>query len=209
MKKFVVLAIAVALLMALPVATAFAAPSGKGPAAIESEVVLSATVVKDKGNTNTLTVFVGNESASFTIANNANGIYKVGGYEIYVGTYGNTKISDLYVVSAPAVNVVVDYRVEVVRNYLGVADYSVNLERTNVNAITVEVVESWEKITTTYAVYANGDEEIFSVETKDYTKSVSGEFIAPNGSSNLTYSVAEYVVRVQIRGNSIVDYELM
>jgi hypothetical protein len=67
----------------------------------------SAVVKKLKGSTNELTITVkqthvdGSETpvtATFAIKNNAAGIYKVGDYQVYVETKGNTQVRSIYLV---------------------------------------------------------------------------------------------------------------
>ncbi|MCL2675719.1 MAG: hypothetical protein FWE84_03925 [Firmicutes bacterium] len=68
---------------------------------------VSASVVKDKGNTNTLTITVVETweilgrveiSKVFTIANNAIGTYQVENYRVYVDTKGNVQVRECYFV---------------------------------------------------------------------------------------------------------------
>jgi hypothetical protein len=72
----------------------------------------SASVIKDKGNTNSLTITItdpyfdflaGEMSApfveSFTIANNAAGTYIVGNFNVYVDTKGNDQIRACYIIT--------------------------------------------------------------------------------------------------------------
>lgn len=78
---------------------------GSNPFVIAAEP--SASVEKLQGNQNTLTVTVSETicgvdilpvSESFNINNNSEGAFEVGGYSVYVKTYGNTKISDCCIV---------------------------------------------------------------------------------------------------------------
>ncbi|WP_187398901.1 hypothetical protein, partial [Micromonospora sp. WP24] len=67
----------------------------------------SAVVKKLKGNQNELTITVqqthvnGSKSpvtATFTIHNNASGVYRVGDYQVYVETKGNTQVRKIRIV---------------------------------------------------------------------------------------------------------------
>lgn len=74
---------------------------------------VDAFVIKDKGNTNTLTITVTKPSfdyptnviketplsETFTINNNAAGTYVVGGYNVFVDTKGNDQIRACYIVT--------------------------------------------------------------------------------------------------------------
>jgi len=74
---------------------------------VVADALATAYVNQTSGNTNQLFVDViefyndGNSflfKDVFTIANNASGVYTVGGYKVFVGTTGNTKISGIYLV---------------------------------------------------------------------------------------------------------------
>jgi len=88
------------------------------PAAADSKIpadpkfkldfTVSASVEKQNGNTNKLYIALKDskgivvESGTFEIKNNADGVYTLkNGYKVYVGTYGNTKISGCFVIEKP------------------------------------------------------------------------------------------------------------
>jgi len=68
---------------------------------VESNATVGAIVLKENGNTNTLIITVNDVSQNFTIDNNSDGVFEIDGYEVYVKTYGNDKISDLFIVKDP------------------------------------------------------------------------------------------------------------
>ena len=113
------------IVLALAMVTVFtmgaAAPVSQAPAGTQTALVgyiagngkvatPTASVTKQNGNKNLLTVTVTERYTSidrevvsteqFSIDNNAAGTYKVGNYNVYVDTKGNTQIRDCYIVSS-------------------------------------------------------------------------------------------------------------
>jgi len=90
-------------------AIVFVQPFGISEAAIEN-AISSAYVRVIPGNTNELTITVAELlsngmtnfiSETYTIRNNAEGNYSVGGYEVFIDTKGNDQIRQNYIVSYP------------------------------------------------------------------------------------------------------------
>jgi hypothetical protein len=100
----IMMVFAVLFSFALPV-SASAAPLPAGIVAAETDATAEAFVTKTNGNSNLLTIIINDNSTAyeetFVIANNADGLYEVGGFTVYVGTYGNTKISACVIVDIP------------------------------------------------------------------------------------------------------------
>ena len=198
MKKALSIALITVLVLAFSV-PALAAPAGKGPAGIESDAVLEAEVVKDKGKTNTLYLTVNGVTEEFIIENNAKGLYEVDGYVVFVGTYGNIKICDLYVVSEPEV----EEDPYIIR--ITVIDASVSLDVTvtpgNTNIYIFTIVETIE------ILWSNGDTEL------DYITSIEPIVLSSNYEGEV--EVLCYTVFMDIAGNGsnikippyIVDFE--
>ena len=110
MKKQVLFIVLAALLFATFTgysATAFAKENNKIPPAAANTygARVSASVDKLNGNKNNLNISVftkdGVISAKISINNNASGTYAVGGYQVYVATYGNVKIEHCFITYAP------------------------------------------------------------------------------------------------------------
>jgi len=209
MKKLLTCALVLALIFVLAV-PAMAAPVDKGPAGIDCDVALTAAVVKDKGNTNTLTITVDGVPYTFTIANNAKAVYKCGGYGIFVGTFGNTKIAELYVVSEPEVeeDYIVDYRTEEFDDKVG-ANAAASAVKGSDNILTVTVTEDWEKTITTIAIWASGNETVEDVEVEVYQKVISDSITIDNGTYTATYNICGYDVFVRVQGNDLIEYYLV
>ena len=111
---------ALALIMMLPITfgggSSISTQAAASPAAISTYntkgkvVTPTASVEKQSGNKNLLTVTVTETYPSidwnvvstekFSIDNNAAGTYKVGSYNVYVDTKGNTQIRDCYIASS-------------------------------------------------------------------------------------------------------------
>jgi hypothetical protein len=73
---------------------------------IEADIIAEAVITKIPGNTNILKIIVRDKNLTyaegeFIINNNSDDIYYVGGYSVFVSTYGNDKINKCYIVSAP------------------------------------------------------------------------------------------------------------
>ena len=75
------------------------------------DVALNAYVTKLNGNKNDLTITVTETyeydnaiaiTKTFSIRNNAEGVYNVGGYDIFADTKGNDQIRALYIVKSKA-----------------------------------------------------------------------------------------------------------
>ncbi len=105
MKKVVSLILVALLVFALSV-PAFAARPVEENSLVSAQP--SASVVKEKGNKNTLTVTVletyangetKEVSATFVIHNNAADTYAVGSYNVFVDTKGNVKVIDCHIVT--------------------------------------------------------------------------------------------------------------
>jgi len=184
MKKILSFALITVLVLALSV-PAIAAPAGKGPDGIESDAVLAAEVVKDKGNTNTLYLTVNGVTEVFKIENNAKGLFEIAGYVIFVGTYGNTKICNLYVVSEPEV----EEDPYIVSITVTDASVSLNIIVTpgNTNNYSFTIVE------TIKTEWSNGDTQL------DYIPSYETLTLSSNFTGEV--EVLGYPVRMEIAGN--------
>ena len=216
MKKVLFFALVLVMVFAISMSV-YAAPADKGPTAIDVPgVALDAYVVKDKGNTNTLYITVGDVTETFVIANNAKAVYEVDGYGVFVGTYGNVKISELYFVSAPEVeeDCIVGYRTEekIEIEKVSVAAIYEKIKpkgAPNYNILTIIATEEGTLTTTTFAIWSSGLETIFDIAIADYQNIILNDFTVDNGTFADTYSVGDYAVYVRIQGNAVASFYLI
>ena len=112
-KRLFAFILSVSMIVALlPPMPAMAAQNAPDEISVINTTV-SASVNQLKGNNNELTITIndiyGKHVKTFIINNNAAGIYKVGDYEIFVDTKGNTQIRDCYIVSYNPTTGDIDY----------------------------------------------------------------------------------------------------
>ncbi|NLV85387.1 MAG: hypothetical protein GXY60_12555 [Spirochaetales bacterium] len=202
MKKFLSLAMMLVLVLSLTFS------------ALAAEPTLDARVEKGTGNTNSLYITVnGTEYGPITINNNADGVYEVGGYKVFVATQGNVK-TDIYVVyDGPSDPTIVGERTVTTTTFDGYAtsfDFLANQKYQkgpSANYLTAKITETYTVNVKVYDVYSDGAETLREESSSTSTISIEGKSNAmPNGAKNNyvpTFSggLEGYAVSVTYIGN--------